>query len=175
MRLIAVAAITLSTVSLAACQTIEESTPDVIATAAINSDGRDVGVGTVIYGPSGASISIALSGLSEGTHAVHLHQTGSCAASDYTSAGGHLNPLGREHGSLNPAGSHLGDLPNVEIGPDRVGTVSALLPGTEEEIRAWLFDEDGTAIIVHAGADDYRTDPTGAAGSRVACGVLMER
>tara|TARA_E500000305_G_scaffold51864_1_gene40558 strand:+ start:36 stop:563 length:528 start_codon:yes stop_codon:yes gene_type:complete len=175
MRAIAVTTIALSTVALASCQTIEEATPDVIATAAINADGRDVGVGTVIYGPSGASISIALSGLSEGTHAVHLHQTGFCAASDYTSAGGHLNPLGREHGNLNPAGAHLGDLPNVEIGPDRVGTVSATLPGTEEDIRAWLFDEDGTAIIVHAGADDYRTNPSGDAGSRIACGVLMER
>jgi len=175
MRGIAVTAIALSATALAGCQTIDEATPDVIGTAAINSDGRDVGIGTIIYGPSGASVSIALSGVSQGTHAVHLHQIGSCAASDYTSAGGHLNPMGREHGKLNPAGSHLGDLPNVEIGPERVGTVSASLPGTEAEVRAWLFDADGTAIIVHSGPDDYRTDPTGSAGSRVACGVLQER
>jgi len=175
MRGIAVSALTLSTFVLSSCQTIEESAPAVIATAAINSQGRDVGVGTVIYGPSGASISVALSGVSEGAHAVHLHQTGSCAASDYTSAGGHLNPLGREHGKLNSAGSHIGDLPNVEIGPDRVGTVSATLPGSEVELRGWLFDSDGTAIIVHSGPDDYRTDPTGRAGARVACGVLRPR
>ena len=166
MRGIAVSALTLSTFVLSSCQTIEESAPAVIATAAINSQGRDVGVGTVIYGPSGASISVAVSGVSEGAHALHLHQT---------SAGGHLNPLGREHGKLNPAGSHIGDLPNVEIGPDRVGTVSATLPGSEVELRGWLFDSDGTAIIVHSGPDDYRTDPTGRAGARVACGVLRPR
>jgi Cu-Zn family superoxide dismutase len=101
-----------------------------------------------------------------------LHVTGSCDGPDFTSAGAHLNPGNRQHGSENPAGTHLGDLPNAIIGSSGAGTVSAILPGTREEVLARIFDGDGTAIVVHAAPDDYRTDPSGNSGSRIACGVL---
>ncbi|MGN3974450.1 superoxide dismutase family protein [Tsuneonella sp. SYSU-LHT278] len=111
-------------------------------------------------------------GLAPGLHGFHLHTTGSCQRPDFSSAGGHLNPLGKEHGSLNADGRHLGDLPNLDVKAGGSGSLSAELPGTRAEILGWLFDTDGTAVVVHANADDYRTDPTGNAGGRIACGVL---
>ena len=103
---------------------------------------------------------------------MHLHTTGSCDTPEFASAGSHLNPGNRQHGSANPAGSHLGDLPNLTIGSGGTGTVSATLPGTRDQVLAQTFDGDGTAIVVHAGPDDYRTDPSGNSGGRIACGVL---
>ena len=111
-------------------------------------------------------------GLSPGAHGVHLHTTGSCTAPDFASAGAHLNPGGHQHGTSNPAGPHLGDLPNITVGSAGTGTVSATLSGTREDVLARLFDADGTAVVVHANADDYRTDPSGNSGGRIACGVL---
>ena len=97
---------------------------------------------------------------------------GACEAPGFESAGGHLNPEMRQHGMQNPAGPHLGDLPNVTTDRAGVGAVSAALPGTRDAVLSRLFDADGTAIVVHASADDYRTDPSGNSGSRIACGVL---
>ncbi len=88
------------------------------------------------------------------------------------SAGGHLNPHGKQHGMENPQGSHLGDLPNLSIGADGKGSFSVPLNGSPAEIEALLFDADGTALVVHAKPDDYRTDPSGNSGPRIACGVL---
>ena len=75
---------------------------------------------------------------------------------------------------MNPRGAHLGDLPNVNIGADGTGTLSALLRGSAADVMANIFDADGTALVVHAGQDDYRSDPTGDAGSRIACGRLEQ-
>jgi Cu-Zn family superoxide dismutase len=110
--------------------------------------------------------------MSQGVHGVHLHMVGSCEAPDFESAGAHLNPEGREHGTQNPAGAHLGDLPNVTIGRSGAGTVSVTLPGSRDAVLSRLFDADGTAVVVHASPDDYRSDPSGNSGARVACGVL---
>jgi Cu-Zn family superoxide dismutase len=97
---------------------------------------------------------------------------GSCEGPAFTSAGGHLNPGARQHGTLNPAGSHTGDLPNLTVTSNGTGTLSAELSGTKAELEAALFDADGTALVIHAAADDYKTDPTGNSGARIACGVL---
>ena len=80
--------------------------------------------------------------------------------------------MGNEHGTRNPQGAHLGDLPNVEVSSAGVGTVSSTLRGSSATVVSQIFDADGTALVVHEGADDYMTDPAGAAGSRVACGVF---
>ena len=130
--------------------------------------------GTAILSAAGdrASLTVAGLGLPQGPHGLHLHMVGKCEAPGFTSAGGHLNPQGHQHGTANPQGSHLGDLPNLEIDPNGVGTMTAQLRGTRNEIEAALFDADGTAIVIHASADDYRTDPTGNSGARIACGVL---
>lgn len=134
------------------------------------------GVGTArLYDRGGeVTVSVSLSGLPQGLHAVHLHTTGDCSANDFTSAGGHLNPMGKQHGRLNPEGAHLGDLPNVEISEAGIGTVSTILNGPAETVLAQIFDTDGTAVVVHEGPDDYRSDPAGAAGSRIACGVFVQ-
>lgn len=163
----------LGSVALAACQTPQEQASAQIATAAImDRSGAQIGNARFYSQANEVTVAISLSGLSEGTRAVHLHTKGDCSAADFTSAGGHLNPHGKEHGSLNPAGKHLGDLPNIVIGANGTGAVSALLDGAAPDVLADIFDDDGTAIIVHEGVDDYRTDPTGAAGGRIACGLV---
>lgn len=117
-------------------------------------------------------LKIEASGVAPGAHGAHLHTVGKCDAPDFSSAGGHLNPHARMHGTANPQGPHLGDLPNLIAGTDGKGSITAHLTGTAAELTAALFDADGTAVVIHAGPDDNRTDPSGNSGGRVACGVL---
>lgn len=120
----------------------------------------------------GMDLKLTVRGLPAGQHGVHLHMVGSCNAPNFASAGGHLNPHGRMHGSLNPQGSHFGDLPNLAVGRSGRGSLTARLAGARAELWQSMFDGDGTALVVHATADDYRTDPTGNSGGRIACGVI---
>ncbi len=173
-RLTAVAA-PLALLALAGCQTAYESAATQLGSATIlDRQGAQVGMARMYSLGGEVTVNASFTGLPEGTRAVHLHTAGDCSAGDFTSAGGHLNPGGNQHGTRNPRGAHLGDLPNVSIAADGTGTMSAILRGTLAEIRGDIFDADGTAIIVHEGGDDYRTDPTGAAGSRIACGVFAQ-
>ncbi|MBO9499853.1 MAG: superoxide dismutase family protein [Novosphingobium sp.] len=159
--------------ALAGCQTIDEAPNERLGQATLRlASGLPGGTAQLLASGSQVNISIAVVGLSPGVHGVHLHMTGSCEAPDFASAGGHLNPAGHQHGANNPAGPHLGDLPNITVGSAGTGTVSATLSGTRDEVLAQLFDGDGTAVVVHANADDYRTDPSGNSGGRIACGVL---
>ena len=137
-------------------------------------DGTEVGSVQLIATGNSLAIEGEFSGLPEGEHAFHLHTTGACDAPDFSSAGGHLNPDEKEHGVLNPAGAHMGDLPNVIISDDGAGGTVATLPGKRDEIVSAIFDDDGTAVMIHEGADDYTSDPAGDAGSRIACGVLTQ-
>jgi Cu-Zn family superoxide dismutase len=114
-------------------------------------------------------VHVQAQGLAAGTYGVHLHAVGRCEGPTFESAGPHWNPAGRQHGSLNPQGPHLGDLPNLVVGADGGGRVEFALAGTA---TAALADADGTAVVIHAGVDDYRTDPSGNSGARIACGVL---
>jgi len=120
----------------------------------------------------GMNLKLTVHGLPAGQHGVHLHMVGSCNAPDFVSAGGHLNPHAKMHGSLNPQGSHLGDLPNLQVGSGGSGSLTARLAVGKAELWQSLFDGDGTALVVHATADDYRTDPSGNSGGRIACGVI---
>ncbi len=159
--------------SLAGCQTIDEmGTTSLGQTKLRTADGTPAGTARLIASGSDVNVTITLSGLSPGTHGVHLHMTGSCTPPDFTSAGGHLNPGGQAHGFDNPRGVHLGDLPNAVVGPAGDGSVSFTLRGTAQEVLPQIFDADGTAVVVHATADDYQTDPAGNSGARLACGVL---
>jgi Cu-Zn family superoxide dismutase len=159
--------------ALSGCQTTDELPTDRLGQATLRlANGLPAGTAQLLASGSQVNVSIALAGIAEGVHGVHLHKVGSCEAPDFESAGGHLDPQGRQHGMQNPAGAHLGDLPNVTIGRTGAGTVSAALRGSREAVLAQLFDGDGTAVVVHAGADDYRTDPSGNSGARIACGVL---
>lgn len=138
-----------------------------------HADGTPAGIAR--FRPKGDHIvlEIALAGIPPGVHGIHLHAVGKCDAPGFTTAGPHLNPLGHQHGMDNPMGSHLGDLPNLTADANgRVGARFGLNQDPASLSRA-LFDADGTAIVLHAGEDDYRTDPAGNSGARIACGVLV--
>lgn len=138
--------------------------------------------------PNGVLIMLALRDMPAGPHAIHIHETGDCSPVEtqggpdpqnyFSNAGSHLNPQEREHGLLNPNGPHAGDLLNVNIEGD--GTLEAhlfndrvtLVPSPDNPDLARLLDEDGSALIIHEGTDDYRTNPTGHAGHRLACAVI---
>ena len=122
---------------------------------------------------SGLTVRVEAARLRPGTYAVHLHAVGRCDAPDFTSAGPHWNPTSNQHGRLNPLGPHFGDLPNIEIGADGRGRIEfAVASGSVRGGEHALLDADGAALVIHANADDYRTDPTGNAGGRMACGVF---
>lgn len=159
--------------TLAGCQTVDEIPSERLGQATLRlANGLPAGTAQLFGNGREVTLSVAAAGLSAGVHGAHLHTTGQCDAPEFTTAGGHLNPTNRQHGHENPAGAHLGDLPNLTIGEAGAGTVSVKLNGTRDEVLAALFDADGTAIVIHAGPDDYRTDPAGNSGARIACGVL---
>ena len=160
--------------ALASCATYDSAVErNAFASALVSfADGTQAGTATLAREGDVALLRLDLSNLPGSDHAVHLHETGSCVAPDFTSAGGHLNPANRQHGFLDPRGAHMGDLPNLKPENGRVDvTVPVRYPA--DDVEAALADADGTALIIHAGPDDYRTDPAGAAGSRVACGVFI--
>lgn len=136
-----------------------------VPTPVRSSTGAEVGSARVEPTASGARVVLEVRGMAPGTYGTHLHQVGRCDAPSFTSAGAHWNPTGRQHGTENPAGPHEGDLPNLVVGTDGTGRLEATVNGS-------IFDEDGTALMIHAAADDYRTDPAGNAGARMACAVL---
>ncbi len=147
------------------------------ATASMKlADGKDAGTITFTEATAGVLLKFELKGLSAGPHAVHVHETGKCEG-DLSSAGGIYNPLGAKHGFLHDEGPMAGDLPNIYASAD--GTVSAevLSPflTLNKEAEETLFDNDKTAIVISAKADDYESEPEGAAGPRIACGVIVTK
>ena len=158
---------------LGACSTIEDLTTEQVGESTLATpSGQSVGTVRLLNDGSEVSVAVTVSGIEPGRHGFHLHTTGSCRAPDFTSAGGHLNPTNQSHGSLSPGGKHLGDMPNLTVGANRTGSAQFELTGDPEMVLDAIFDSDGTAVVVHAGPDDYSTDPAGDAGSRVACGVI---
>jgi len=139
-----------------------------------NAQGQAVGHVSLTETPHGVLMHATLMGLPEGTHAFHIHTTGTCEP-PFTSAGGHFNPATAQHGIANAMGMHAGDLPNVQIPADGKLTFDAFAPGvTLEAGPNSLFKQGGTAIVMHASADDYKSDPAGNAGARIACGVIVK-
>ena len=141
-----------------------------MATASLQTaTGAAAGRATATDVQGGIRYTLDVTGLPAGTHGAHIHMTGRCDAPDFTTAGGHWNPTAMKHGTMNPMGPHEGDLPNLIVGTDGRGTLAVTIPG---ETMAGLLDTDGAAIVVHAGPDDLKTDPSGASGGRIACGVF---
>ena len=139
----------------------------------LTADGTDGGMVTVSEDATGLTIRIEAVGLEPGPHGVHLHTVGRCDAPSFESAGPHWNPTAKQHGRDNREGAHLGDLANLEAGPDGRATTTFGMPGVQ--LRAGelpLVDLDGAALIIHARADDYKTDPSGASGDRILCAAL---
>jgi Cu-Zn family superoxide dismutase len=139
----------------------------------LNAEGETTGIAVLTEGSAGVRIAVNVKGIAPGEHAFHIHSAGSCKPPDFKSAGGHFNPFGRKHGIRNPDGAHAGDLPNVLAGPDGTAASVMLAPlATLEAGKNSLFRPGGTAIVIHAGHDDYLSDPAGNAGPRIACGVI---
>jgi Cu-Zn family superoxide dismutase len=136
-----------------------------------NRDGQSVGTVTMRRTPQGALVHAKLMNLPAGTHAFHVHAIGTCEP-PFKSAGGHFNPSGKKHGILSEVGLHAGDMPNIHV-PDS-GALEFEVLATGVSLDDQLFDADGSAIVIHEGADDYQSDPAGAAGPRIACGVILQ-
>jgi superoxide dismutase, Cu-Zn family len=138
-----------------------------------DASGRPVGTATLTQVGDSIQIRIESTGLPRGPHGAHVHAVGQCTAPTFESAGPHWNPTGRQHGKNNPAGMHKGDLPNLLIDATGRGTLEyTVAAGNMIGGAAPLLDADGAAIVVHASADDYRTDPTGNSGGRIACAAF---
>lgn len=135
-----------------------------------DSRGAEVGRATASEVQGGLRVTLEVHGLPAGDHGAHIHAVGRCDPSDFASAGGHWNPLGAHHGTLNPAGPHMGDLPNLAVATNGRATLGVNVPGATLD---GLLDADGSAMVVHAGRDDMMSDPSGNSGGRIACGVFQ--
>lgn len=139
----------------------------------LDSGGRQLALASAVQQNDGLRVSVTASGLRSGTYGLHVHAVGRCDAPDFTSAGPHWNPTMRQHGSQNPQGPHRGDLPNLIVGANGQGEIAFTIPDARISGGVGgMLDADGAAIVVHAGPDDYRTDPSGNSGARIGCGVF---
>lgn len=130
--------------------------------------GRDVGYVQFVQHGHGTGVEARIDGLPPGGHGLHIHEVGQCRP-DFGAAGGHYNPDGRDHGFKSPGGPHAGDLPNLHIPPEGSLQANWVLTGVGV---GDLLAGNGTAVVVHRDSDDYRTDPAGDSGARIACGVV---
>ena len=139
----------------------------------MNSSGAKIGTATLKQTKQGVSIKLDATGLPPGTHGFHIHAIGKCDPPDFKTAGGHLNPDGKQHGKDNPQGPHAGDMLNIEVAADGSVHTTVLAAGaTLGDGPNSVFHDGGTALVIHAGTDDYKTDPAGNSGARIACGVI---
>ena len=133
-------------------------------------DGAGKTVGSVAYvsgDPRGMPLTIAVEGVPPGVHGMHLHEVGTCEGPKFESAGAHWNPAARQHGHDNPQGAHAGDLGNITVAADGTGQASQVVPTDAGERPR------GLSLVIHANADDEKTDPSGNSGDRIACGVVI--
>jgi len=134
--------------------------------------GVRVGTATLTDTYSGILVVGSVTGVGLGAHGIHVHSVGKCDA-PFTTAGPHFNPLGKQHGFMNPNGPHLGDMPNLDTPAAGALRFEVLLPGVTLKANNALLDADGAALVIHSARDDYKTDPSGDSGSRIACGVIV--
>jgi len=160
---------------LAGCSSMMSGGDNAAVAELTNTSGQSVGTARFTQAGNVVRILVEAKGLPPGPHGAHVHAVGKCDPPDFNSAGPHFNPTNKQHGALNPQGSHAGDLPNLTVGPDGTGRMET----TTEQLSlgsgpSSVWDADGSALVVHANADDFKTDPTGNSGARIACGVLVK-
>lgn len=158
----------LSAAMLCSCATSDELGPvgEGPVIPLVNSAGASIGAVQAEPRAGGTYLRISVEQLAPGDHGLHLHAVGRCDGPAFQSAGAHWNPAGRQHGHLNPQGAHAGDLPNITASANGRGAINYLVSG------AGLNDADGTSLVIHAKPDDFKTDPSGNSGDRIACAVL---
>jgi Cu-Zn family superoxide dismutase len=140
----------------------------------IDANNKPVGTAKLTQTAHGVLISVDLHHLKPGVHAIHIHETAKCEPPSFKSAGGHDNPAHKQHGFMVAEGPHAGDLPNLDVPAS--GKVKAEFIAHDETLEGpdGLFAGDGSALVIHAKSDDYKSQPAGDAGGRVACGVIQK-
>lgn len=157
--------------------TMEATRGEVMKKDIMNPEGEKIGTVTLTsLGMGGTEVKVDVSDLEQGTHALHFHQTGKCEGPEFKSAGGHFNPTDNEHGFDTADGPHAGDMENINIGVNGEGIFTVTnervsLRSDDNDLPA-LLDADGSALMIHQKADDYTSQPSGAAGARVGCAVI---
>lgn len=164
----------LSSISTGVCYAESFSPHSTVAIAHLtNAKGEKVGTATITEDREGVRISIEASKLPPGQHGIHFHEVGNCSLPDFKAAGSHYGSADREHGLKNPKGPHTGDLPNVHVSED--GTLKAKIitkTVTLKKGKNSLLKPEGTAIVIHQGSDDQKSNPAGQSGGRIVCGVV---
>ena len=147
----------------------------------IDGQGKTIGSVELTEAADGVAIRLRLNDtavVKPGKHGFHIHAVGTCAGPDFTTAGGHFNPLNKQHGSRNPLGAHGGDMENLVVAANTAGAGGTGWATTSTRFTlsagpTGVFDADGAALVIHANEDDEATDPTGNSGGRIACAVLQ--
>ena len=165
----------LAVVGMGALMQSVPSTAEIKTVQMVNNKGEPMGVISLSKTNAGVLLNLKLSGLTpNGEHAIHIHETGKCdVEANFKTAGGHYNPHAKMHGMKHAEGHHAGDMPNLK--PNKKGEIQTAFVNmhvTLDNAKAGLFDADGSSIVIHAGADDHMSQPSGAAGDRIACGVV---
>lgn len=142
-----------------------------------DAQGKSVGTAILVEAQEGhgVNVDLHLHDLSPGEHGIHFHQNAKCDGPDFKSAGGHFNPETKKHGFDSPDGHHAGDMKNITV--DAQGKAEPHFTASEVNLGSdshSLFSNGGTAIVIHAKADDYKTDPSGNSGDRIACGLITK-